>query len=181
MDNGQRPQSEPSAGSMLESASVEEEDLFQQRINSIRMQLDDTYNIFVNARESLSSISFETLSERLNSDNLQSASCSNHTVDDQFQQEITLVRDANNQVDVAKSLEQLNQDAQRGNPMEDIPELNKFFKVISDLTEGIKKINGHQQSIKELNEDINNIGEQLTQPSGTQTSLPDRLANMSID
>uniref|UniRef100_A0A182QKK0 Uncharacterized protein n=1 Tax=Anopheles farauti TaxID=69004 RepID=A0A182QKK0_9DIPT len=165
------------------------EDLIQQRINSIRMELDDTYNIFVNAQETLSSISFENLSERLSSDSFpsiteQTPSTSHAT---RASPEINLVRDANNRVDVAKSLEQLNVaslDTQRAQAVEEIPELNKFFKVIYDLTEGIKKINGHQQSITELNEDINTFSEQNnSQPAAgpSQASLSRRLGNMNLE
>uniref|UniRef100_A0A182N7A0 Uncharacterized protein n=1 Tax=Anopheles dirus TaxID=7168 RepID=A0A182N7A0_9DIPT len=188
MDTSRKLELEASAMPLLElDSSIE--DLIQQRINNIRMELDDTYNIFVNAQETLASISFENLSDRLSTDSfppvteqMPSTSHVTHT-----SPEINLVRDANNRVDVAKSLEQLNvvsRDAQRAQAVEEIPELNKFFKVIHDLTEGIKKINGHQQSITELNEDINTFSEQTntqTAAGSSQTSLSARLGDMSLE
>uniref|UniRef100_A0A182PDY6 Uncharacterized protein n=1 Tax=Anopheles epiroticus TaxID=199890 RepID=A0A182PDY6_9DIPT len=175
--------------SLLE-LSNSNEDVIQQRINSIRMELDDTYNIFVSAQETLSSISFEHLSERLGT-NDDCSSPSVEAIGTSPSESSPLVHDANDRVDVAKSLEQLNavpKQAQRTKSAEDIPELSAFFKVIQDLTEGIKKISSHQQSITELNQDINTFGERTS--SGAQkssdshsslTSLSNRMATMNIN
>uniref|UniRef100_A0A182UUZ0 Uncharacterized protein n=1 Tax=Anopheles merus TaxID=30066 RepID=A0A182UUZ0_ANOME len=173
--------------SLLESNNSNE-DIIQQRINNIRMELDDTYNIFVNAQETLSSISFENLSERLSTDERRhSMAGPPGAVAMGPAQELALVHDANNRVDVAKSLEQLNvlpKEAQRTKSVEDIPELNAFFKVIQDLTEGIKKISSHQQSITELNQDINTFGEHTAKQcagSSSLTSLSNRMAGMNLN
>uniref|UniRef100_A0A182VRW0 Uncharacterized protein n=1 Tax=Anopheles minimus TaxID=112268 RepID=A0A182VRW0_9DIPT len=176
-----------SAISLLE-LNTSNEDLIQQRINHIRMELDDTYNIFVNAQATLSSISFENLGERLSTDSLHHPEVHTSASEDAMQPShgITLVHDVNNRVDVSKSLEQLNvapKDGQRTKAVEEIPELNAFFRVIRDLSEGIKKISSHQQSITELNQDINTFGEHTAHQSGSSslTSLSNRLADMSLD
>uniref|UniRef100_A0A182KGG3 Uncharacterized protein n=1 Tax=Anopheles christyi TaxID=43041 RepID=A0A182KGG3_9DIPT len=175
-----------SSRSLLE-LSNSNEDIIQQRINNIRMELDDTYNIFVNAQETLSSISFENLSERLSTDERRHSVAGSPSPDKmETSPELTLVHDTNNRVDVAKSLESLNvtpKEAQRTKSVEDIPELNAFFKVIQDLTEGIKKISSHQQSITELNQDISTFGEHAAKhctASSSQTSLSNRMAGMNI-
>lgn len=164
------------------------EDIIQQRINNIRMELDDTYNIFVNAQETLSSISFENLSERLSTDERRHSMAGPPGPGAMGPaQELALVHDAHNRVDVAKSLEQLNvlpKEAQRTKSVEDIPELNAFFKVIQDLTEGIKKISSHQQSITELNQDINTFGEHTAKQcagASSLTSLSNRMAGMNLN
>uniref|UniRef100_A0A182MTQ6 Uncharacterized protein n=1 Tax=Anopheles culicifacies TaxID=139723 RepID=A0A182MTQ6_9DIPT len=187
MEETSQLQPETSDISLLE-LNNSNEDLIQQRINHIRMELDDTYNIFVNAQATLSSISFENLGERLNADSLHHSEVHPSMSADAMQtsHEITLVHDVNNRVDVSKSLNQLNaapKDAQRSKAVEEIPELNAFFKVIRDLSEGIKKISSHQQSITELNQDINTFGEHTARQSGSSslTSLSNRLADMSLD
>uniref|UniRef100_A0A4Y0BKV6 Uncharacterized protein n=1 Tax=Anopheles funestus TaxID=62324 RepID=A0A4Y0BKV6_ANOFN len=187
MENTSKLQSGTCATSLLELSSSNE-DVIQQRINHIRMELDETYNIFVNAQSTLSSISFENLGESLNSTSLRhpEVQTSSSTEGIQITPEITLVHDGNNRVDVSKSLEQLNcvpKETQHTKAAEEIPELTAFFKVIRDLTEGIKKISSHQQSITELNQDINTLGEPTPHQSGSSslTSLSSRLADMSLD
>uniref|UniRef100_A0A182SN65 Uncharacterized protein n=1 Tax=Anopheles maculatus TaxID=74869 RepID=A0A182SN65_9DIPT len=188
MENTSKLQPGTSTTSLAELHNSNE-DLIQQRINNIRMELDDTYNIFVNAQETLSSISFENLGERINSNSVLQAdlphtAASLSVID--ASREITLVHGADNRIDVTKSLEQLNvarKDTQRTKVVQDTPELNALFKVIRDLSEGINKITSHQQSIIELNQDINTFGEHATNQPGTSslTSLSNRLTDMSLN
>lgn len=143
------------SSSSFTSSSFEkpQDDLIQHRIVDIRKQLDHTYKIFVDAKEQLSNISFENLSEKLDVE----------TMTTQQPEEI-LVVGANTEIDVAKSLEKLSEmTTTKGHKtiskLEKIPELDKFFRVMVDLKEGIKKINMHQESIAKLNADIDSFTE----------------------
>lgn len=141
------------------------EDMIQQRIVDIRKQLDDTYNIFVSAKEALSSISFEHLNEKMNETEMTSP-----------EPEDVLVVDSNSKVDIVKSLEKLGTVTTKPNAKyEDIPELNRFFRVMSDLKEGIKKINMHQESISELNADIEYM------ESANKQALDEQLSKISLE
>ncbi|XP_035783680.1 uncharacterized protein LOC118461921 [Anopheles albimanus] len=162
------------------------EDIIQQRISDIQMQLDETYNIFVNARETLSSISFEHLGASLNAETIPSDVGTRAAgVDAANQQDFALVRDETNRIDLGKSLEKLENlplDSRLECNVEQIPELNKFFKVLADLREGISKINGHQKSITELNHDINTLSEPAeAEASDSGATLTSQMSNMSMN
>lgn len=149
-------------------SSEAKDDLIQQRIQHIRKQLDDTYNLFINAKDALSTITFDNLNDKLCNEAVMS-----HDAKD------VLVVGADSKIDVAKSLENLN-NTPRGSrnigKYEDIPELNKFFNVMADLKEGIKNISKHQESIAELNSDIDNIMDQVS-----VRSVEDQLESISLE
>lgn len=157
------------SNSSIDSSSEIKDDLIQQRITHIRKQLDDTYNLFLTAKEALSSITFDNLSEKL----------SNDAVTPSDTTENMLVVGADNKIDVAKSLENLNNTPRNSGTIdkyEEIPELNKFFNVMADLKEGIKNISKHQESIANLNADIDTFMDHVS-----STSVEDQLENISLE
>lgn len=150
------------------SAIEPKDDIIQNRIQHIRKQLDDTYNLFINAKEALSSISFDNLNEKMTTEESVSTNS----------KEVLVVGD-DLKIDVAKSLENLESTPRSSgnvNKYEDIPELNKFFHVMADLKEGIKNISKHQESIAKLNADIDTFVDKVN-----SNPIEDQLMNISLE
>lgn len=150
------------------SAIEPKDDIIKHRIQHIRKQLDDTYNLFINAKEALSNISFENLNEKMTSETPQSTTC----------QEVLVVGD-DNKIDVAKSLANLESTPrcpENLNKYENIPELNKFFHVMADLKEGIRNISKHQESIAKLNEEIDDFEDNVK-----SNPIEDQLMNITLE
>lgn len=127
------------------SLNKESDDLIQLRIAEIQKQLDETFNVFQNAKEALSQVSFENLGNTLPGDL------------SELHPEEVLVVEKDHKINVQKSLDKLNAMTSHNHLSDPVmmPEVEKFFRVMADLKEGMQRLNHHQESIVDLNDDIN--------------------------
>lgn len=129
----------------------------EQQISALMKNLKDSYQLFINARDSLANISFVDINEKLKIDttvaeNLQCNqmdffdSVTNNTIKNYIN---TLNQKITNSV---QATEPNTNNNNRNNI--NIPELNTFFRIVNTLQDGIRKMEKNHEILSELNNTI---------------------------
>lgn len=119
-----------------------------EKIKELRSQLRDTYNVLIEARDTLSSISFDTIKQQ----SAASASAGGATVQDDIEE----VVGAKTVADGLACLEKkMRNNLQAGFASTSLPEVNSLFGALSSLNRGMQEIPGFHENVMQLNDDIN--------------------------
>lgn len=116
-----------------------------EKIRVLRNQLRDTYNLLINSRDMLSTVSFDKMKQESASKN---ENVSKTDVDE--------IIGAKTVSDSLKILKQKIDNTEVGSASTTLPEVNTFFGALNTLTKGMEKIQSHRESMNELNTDVHN-------------------------
>lgn len=120
----------------------------EQQILQLRKQLDESYSVFINARDALSGISFVNIEQNFKRES--------SVLTDKLDSELLLSDDSSK---VTKHLNELNEKTKQN--MFDIKkhagsigELNTFFRVVNQLQKGIRNMEQNHKLMSDLNKEV---------------------------
>lgn len=117
-----------------------------EKIRILRTQLRDTYNLLINCRDMLSTVSFEKMKE-------QSSSANENLFHKDDVNEIVGAKSVADSLVVLK--QKINNiSSETGYASTSFPEVNSFFGALTALNQGMKEIQGHRESLNNLNADV---------------------------
>lgn len=115
-------------------------------IQKMRFELNKTYEIFKNTAETLESIQFNNLKNRIKD---------LHMVPDDKDLEKIVLESAMNKTEIPE-LNQVMEDKFRNHPGEfgDIPELSKFFQACTQMQHGLKELDENRDKMDDLKKKV---------------------------